>query len=407
MMKDCLQFLVEPAKKLKVRLKESRKKVKHQKKEPLQESQLFVMDLARELNRLCQKSDVLAHIWTAKDTWPPHLCREFIMEWSATLENKRSVLISTRESGGKRDWRGHLLGMLEQGGEYDMAPHRSIIMDWVRQQRAKHERGVWPGEPVLMVLDDLEFQWRRGRLGNLRSAMELVIWAVIADGQDKEIIPRLWLTHKQKNQSTDAIRYIPHALWNWICDASEEVTLDVETANADLVISGDTKRMRCGYQKQEVTEFGRRFTGWWCALASEGFVGGRHYWEVDVGGRDWRVGVAKASANRRGYRSLDVGSGYLTLRLERGHELKALTVPCTPLPDDIPLPRKLGIYLDYDGGQLSFYDVERRSHLYTYSDTFNEMLYPVFGTVEVVKDLVIRDAGIREPCFCPGPCLWT
>jgi hypothetical protein len=37
-----------------------------------------------------------------------------------------------------------------------------------------------------MMLDDLEFQWRRGRLPNLLPAMELVMWAVLsADSPDK------------------------------------------------------------------------------------------------------------------------------------------------------------------------------------------------------------------------------
>lgn len=38
---------------------------------------------------------------------------------------------------------------------------------------------VWPGEPVLMMLDDLEFQWKRGRLPNLLPAVELIILAVL------------------------------------------------------------------------------------------------------------------------------------------------------------------------------------------------------------------------------------
>lgn len=38
---------------------------------------------------------------------------------------------------------------------------------------------VWPGEPVLMMLDDLEFQWKRGRLPSLLPAMELIMLAVL------------------------------------------------------------------------------------------------------------------------------------------------------------------------------------------------------------------------------------
>lgn len=37
-------------------LQESRKRVKLEKKEPLVESQLFIMELARELNKICQVS---------------------------------------------------------------------------------------------------------------------------------------------------------------------------------------------------------------------------------------------------------------------------------------------------------------------------------------------------------------
>lgn len=38
---------------------------------------------------------------------------------------------------------------------------------------------VWPGEPVLMMLDDLEFQWKRGRLPNLLPAVEIIMLAVL------------------------------------------------------------------------------------------------------------------------------------------------------------------------------------------------------------------------------------
>lgn len=141
-------------------------------------------------------------------------------------------------------------------------------------------------------------------------------------------------------------------------------------------------------------------------MGKEGYVSGRHYWEVEVGERDWRLGLAKSSAVRKGFRSLNTDTGYLTLRLERSMDLKALTVPATQLPNCL-VPRKVGVYLDYEQGQLSFYDVEKRSHLYTYNENFTEELYPVFGTVEVVKDLMIRPPDVRQPCLCPGPCLWN
>ncbi|XP_072568333.1 erythroid membrane-associated protein-like isoform X1 [Paramormyrops kingsleyae] len=400
MMKDCLHFLVEPAKKLKIRLKESRKRARTEKKAPLLESQLFIMELARELNRVCQKSDVLGYIWTCQDIWPPSMCRAFIFDWASVLESKQRP-VPAGEWSDQCDWRGQL----ERDSEQDVETSKRTIQDWSRELRMQSKRSVWPGEPVVLMLDDLETQWRKGRVPSLLSAMELVMWTLLTDDLEKDSVPQLWFTRKQRSQKLNATRYIPHNVWNWITEAAVEVTLDPDTANPDLLISHDGKRMRCGFERKEVPNFHRRFDGWWCAVGTQSFASGRHYWEVEVGERDWRLGVVKESALRKGYKSLNTEMGYLTLRVERGTEFKALTVPFSPLPSSL-IPRKVGVYLDYDNGQLSFYNVENRSHIYTYNETFTEKLYPLFGTVEVAKGLVIRSAGARGHCFCPGPCLW-
>lgn len=54
---------------------------------------------------------------------------------------------------------------------------------------------VWPGEPVLMMLDDLEFQWKRGRLPNLLPAVELVILVVL--NADNPI--KVWISVKMSH----------------------------------------------------------------------------------------------------------------------------------------------------------------------------------------------------------------
>lgn len=172
------------------------------------------------------------------------------------------------------------------------------------------------------------------------------------------------------------------------------------------MISADEKKMRCGFERLDVPNYHQRFDAWWCAVGVEGFDSGRYYWEVEVGERDWRLGVAKESALRKGFKSLNTDSGYLTLRLERGTELKALTVPYTALPPGL-IPCKVGIYLDYEQGQLSFYDVDRHSHIYTYHETFSEKLFPLFGTVEIIKNLVIRSPAAKTQFLCPVSCLWA
>lgn len=47
------------------------------------------------------------------------------------------------------------------------------------------QNGIWPGETVLMMLDDVELQWKRGHLSHLQSAVELLIGVVLGEHLDK------------------------------------------------------------------------------------------------------------------------------------------------------------------------------------------------------------------------------
>lgn len=399
-MMQCLQFLVEPTKNVTMKFKEFRKKSKNEKQEPLDDSQEFIVNLAKDLGRVCQKSEVLEHISRCEDVWPVLTCRAVILEWASVLESKKRP-VQTDGWPEKSDWKD-----LALSSEQDIESAKRVIGTWIKDLRAQPEQSVWPGEQVMVVLDDFENHWRRGHMVTLQSAMELVFWTLLNKEINKENIPQKWLMWKQRSQKIGATPYIPNTVWNWICDPGVLVTLDLDTANPDLLISENKRRMRCGFERKDVPNYHQRFDGWWCAVGMTGFSSGRHYWQVDVGEMDWRIGVAKESALRKGFKSLNTDTGYFTLRLERGTELKALTVPFTSLPADL-IPRKLGIHLDFDEGQLSFYDVERRSHIYTYNESFDGKLFPLFGTVEIAKDLVILSPEGRCNCVCPSMCLWV
>ncbi|XP_023692730.1 E3 ubiquitin-protein ligase TRIM58-like [Paramormyrops kingsleyae] len=398
-MMQCLHFLVEPAKTFAFHVKESRNKAKDERAEPLVESQVFIMELAKDLHRVCQRSDVLEHIWTCEDVWPATVCQAFIIDCAALLDGK----VAGRLEGG--DQSGPRLDSQETGGGHEEDPAKLAILEWTRKLKKLPEDSLWPGQAVVEILDDIAINWQKGCVPSLQPAVELLLWATLTEGLDKEAIPQKWLVWKQRIKNIDAIPYIPQKVWNWIREAAVEVTLDAETANPDLVLSPDERKMRCGFERQDLVNHPHRFDGWWCALGMEGFSAGRRYWEVEVGDRDWRLGVAKASAFRKGFKSLNTASGYLTLRLERGSEMKALTVPFTALAPTLGNPQRVGVYLDYEKGQLSFYDAKNRSHIYTYNETFSEELYPLFGTVEIINDMVIWSPGAPEP-RCPGICVW-
>lgn len=80
--------------------------------------------------------------------------------------------------------------------------------------------------------------------------------------------------------------------------------------------------------------------------------------------------------------------GYWNLRLQLG-TIIALTEPVTKLY--LPTPSKIGVYLDIEEGQVSFYDAEKRRHIYTFSADFSgaENIYPMFGTIETDREMVI------------------
>ncbi|CAB1340878.1 unnamed protein product [Coregonus sp. 'balchen'] len=62
-------------------------------------------------------------------------------------------------------------------------------------------------------------------------------------------------------------------------------------------------------------------------------------------------------------------------------------IACNDQPIKLSSVNRVGIYLDYEESQVSFYDVEKRSHIYTFSDTFKEGVVPVFACLDVYTKL--------------------
>ncbi|XDV17654.1 hypothetical protein PO909_023484 [Leuciscus waleckii] len=161
---------------------------------------------------------------------------------------------------------------------------------------------------------------------------------------------------------------------------ASEVILDPATAQRDLCLSEDGRQVHYEELRKSSThsDTPRRFSPALFVLAREGLSTGRHYWEVDMGHKTaWTVGVARGSARRKGEIRLSPEGGFWCLWLKNG-EVKALAGHRVPL-HITTLPQKLGIFLDYEAGQVSFYDVKMRSHLYTFSDAFTESVYPIFS----------------------------
>uniref|UniRef100_A0A8C2DVX4 Si:ch211-216p19.6 n=1 Tax=Cyprinus carpio TaxID=7962 RepID=A0A8C2DVX4_CYPCA len=206
---------------------------------------------------------------------------------------------------------------------------------------------------------------------SLCSPLDTKIWAGIStDTHLKEDAVRRALTKHQEFLSSAMVKVT----------GTVNVTMDPETAHPKISLSEDDKQAGYGETRQIVPDSPWRFDTCPSILGKEGFSSGKFYFEVQVKGKtEWDLGVARESVNRKGIITLSPRNGLWTLWLRNGSDYKA----CDCLSVSLCLkakPQKVGVYVDYEEGLVSFYDVESRSHIYSFTgQAFTEKLYPYFS----------------------------
>ncbi|XP_074475116.1 E3 ubiquitin-protein ligase TRIM39-like [Sebastes fasciatus] len=158
-----------------------------------------------------------------------------------------------------------------------------------------------------------------------------------------------------------------------------DVVLDPDTAYPRLIISDDRKQVRYS----EVSGLRRNqnpnmFTGKFAVLGQRGFSSPKFYFEVFVGGKtEWNLGVAKASAQRKGKLVLRPQFGFWAIQFVKD---KFDTFSSPSVPVHLGKVERVGVFVDYDGGQISFYDVQTATPIYSFTEcVFTEELYPYFN----------------------------
>ncbi|XP_073707383.1 E3 ubiquitin-protein ligase TRIM39-like isoform X1 [Garra rufa] len=165
----------------------------------------------------------------------------------------------------------------------------------------------------------------------------------------------------------------------WMQQYAVDVTLDPDTAQPRLILSDDGKQVRDGDIRQKLPDNPERFDQCVYVLGKEGFSSGRFYFEIQVKGKtDWDLGVARESINRKGEIIASPSDGYWTVILRNGNEYTACDDPRVSLSLRVK-PQRVGVFVDYEEGLVSFYDVESSSHIYSFTgQSFTEKLYPLF-----------------------------
>lgn len=158
-----------------------------------------------------------------------------------------------------------------------------------------------------------------------------------------------------------------------------DVTLDPVTAHPELTLSEDRRQVTRGWPQENLAASPRRFSALPCVLGCESFDSGKHFFEVDVGeGTGWDLGVCVESVQRGFGVKQKPQSGFWAIRLCRKRGYVALTFPQTPLYLS-QQPLVVGVFLDFEAGVVSFYNMSTGAHLFTFPKaSFSDTLRPYF-----------------------------
>ncbi|XP_032435552.1 nuclear factor 7, brain-like isoform X1 [Xiphophorus hellerii] len=153
------------------------------------------------------------------------------------------------------------------------------------------------------------------------------------------------------------------------------VILDPNTANGWIHLSEDLTSVRRGDTEQQLPDNPERNTKHCNVFGSEGFKSGKHSWDVEVTDYPhWTVGLVKESVDRKGEFKDAVTYGIWCLSYFEGKYSNGGKI----LRVNKSLQR-IRIHLDYDRGDVSFYDSEDSTLIYTHRVTFTEKLFPYFN----------------------------
>ncbi|KAI1887769.1 hypothetical protein AGOR_G00193770 [Albula goreensis] len=157
--------------------------------------------------------------------------------------------------------------------------------------------------------------------------------------------------------------------------------LDPDTLHPQLRLSESREMVSKAWLKRSYPDGPQRFNRLLQVLGRESCFSGRRYWEVDVScaGKGWWVGAAYPSLGRKGDSEASrLGWNRASWCLKR-YDLEYWafhngTRDPVLLEED---PERLGVFLDYEAGTLSFYDaLSGMRHLYTFQAKFTEPIYP-------------------------------
>ncbi|XP_039388394.1 tripartite motif-containing protein 35 isoform X5 [Mauremys reevesii] len=174
---------------------------------------------------------------------------------------------------------------------------------------------------------------------------------------------------------------LQYDVWKKMLDIITVVpfSFDPNSAAGWLSVSSNLTSITNGSYKLLVDN-PERFSSAPCILGSRGFSKGSHAWEVDLGGlTNWRVGVAKERGSRRWNFHHDARSGFWYIYRLQGADSEVCRASNSARSETALRDlKRIRVELDCDEGELSFYDADQNSHIYTFHEQFSGEVFPYF-----------------------------
>ncbi|XP_058872182.1 tripartite motif-containing protein 16-like [Acipenser ruthenus] len=159
-----------------------------------------------------------------------------------------------------------------------------------------------------------------------------------------------------------------------------QLTLDPNTVHRNLCLSEGNRKVTWRRETQRYPDHSERFDSWPQGLCREGLSGICCYWEIEWSGGSPDIGLTYKGISRKGGdRSCRLGFNDKSWSLscsdssytaQHNNNETAITAPHYP---------RIGVYLDFNAGTLSFYGVsDTMTLLHRFQTTFTEPLYPGF-----------------------------
>ncbi|XP_011604776.2 E3 ubiquitin-protein ligase TRIM39 isoform X1 [Takifugu rubripes] len=259
-----------------------------------------------------------------------------------------------------------------------------VLQDWVhhQEQLSKH---ISRTQAVLNSKPEAERDGKTGRCENMRSKKAEASEQEIQLNEERlERILRFLSSISKQLKAQLRRKTLLTDMW--------PVQMDRQTCHGQIAVAPDGRGLSFSGSARSGPERPLQFDKVCCALGASPITAAQTYWEVDVRCcAAWAVGVAYASLERKGRNeSAKLGRNRNSWCVElRNGRLSAwhnnLYVPCQEARQT--RPGRVGVWVNYDKGQLMFYNADTMEVLQSFSAAvttvfdrahhqFTEPLYP-------------------------------